>query len=87
MLHMIGYAIFGLIVGLVARFLLPGPNPAGLIVTCILGIAGGWLRGQLGRWFGWYKEGHAAGFLMSVVGAMVCFSCTGSFIKQVARPL
>ena len=73
MLHMIGHAIFGLIVGLVARFLLPGPNPAGLIVTCILGIAGGWLGGQLGRWFGWYKEGHAAGFLMSVVGAMVLF--------------
>lgn len=71
MLHMIGQAIFGLIVGLVARFLLPGPNPAGLIVTCILGIAGGWLGGQLGRWLGWYKEGHAAGFLMSVVGAMV----------------
>jgi uncharacterized membrane protein YeaQ/YmgE (transglycosylase-associated protein family) len=53
MLHMIGHAIFGLIVGLVARFLLPGPNPAGLIVTAILGIAGGWLGGQLGRWFGW----------------------------------
>ena len=73
MLHMIGHAIFGLIVGLVARFLLPGPNPAGLIVTAILGIAGGWLGGQLGRWFGWYKEGHAAGFLMSVVGAMILF--------------
>jgi uncharacterized membrane protein YeaQ/YmgE (transglycosylase-associated protein family) len=73
MLHMIGHAIFGLIVGLVARFLLPGPNPAGLIVTAILGIAGGWLGGQLGRWFGWYKEGHPAGFLMSVVGAMVLF--------------
>ena len=73
MLHMIGHAIFGLIVGLVARFLLPGPNPAGLIVTCLLGIAGGWLGAQLGRWFGWYKEGHAAVFLMSVVGAMVLF--------------
>ena len=73
MLHMIGHAIFGLIVGLVARFLLPGPNPAGLIVTAILGIAGGWLGGQLGRWLGWYKEGHPAGFLMSVVGAMILF--------------
>ena len=73
MLHMIGHAIFGLIVGLVARFLLPGPNPAGLIVTSILGIAGGWLGGRIGRWFGWYKEGHAAGFLMSVVGAMILF--------------
>jgi uncharacterized membrane protein YeaQ/YmgE (transglycosylase-associated protein family) len=73
MLSMIGHAIFGLIVGLVARFLLPGPNPAGLIVTAILGVVGGWLGGQIGRWFGWYKEGHPAGFLMSVVGAMILF--------------
>ncbi len=73
MLSMIGHAIFGLIVGLVARFLLPGPNPAGLIVTAILGVVGGWLGGQIGRWFGWYKEGHPAGFLMSVVGAMIWF--------------
>lgn len=73
MFHMIGQAIFGLIVGLVARFLLPGKDPAGLIMTMILGIAGGWLGGQIGRWLGWYQEGHPAGFLMSVVGAMILF--------------
>ena len=73
MLHMIGHAIFGLIVGLVARFLLPGKDPAGLIVTAILGIVGGWLGGRIGRWLGWYEEGHAAGFFMSVAGAMILF--------------
>ena len=67
------YMAGALIVGLVARFLIPGPNPAGLIVTCLVGIAGGWLGGQIGRWFGWYKEGHPAGFLMSVVGAIILF--------------
>ena len=73
MLHMIGQAIFGLIVGLVARFLLPGKDPAGLIVTALLGIVGGWLGGQIGRWLGWYGEADPAGFLMSVAGAMLLF--------------
>jgi uncharacterized membrane protein YeaQ/YmgE (transglycosylase-associated protein family) len=56
MLHVIGQAIFGLIAGLVARFLLSGKDPAGLIVTAILGIVGGWLGGRTGRWLRWYKE-------------------------------
>jgi uncharacterized membrane protein YeaQ/YmgE (transglycosylase-associated protein family) len=70
---MIGHAIFGLIVGLVARFLLPGPQPKGIIVTALVGIAGGWLGGFIGKALGWYKEGEAAGFLMSVVGAMALY--------------
>lgn len=73
MLHMIGQAIMGLIIGMVARLLLPGAEHVGLIMTSILGIVGGWLGGQIGKWLGWYKEGEAAGFLMSVVGAMILF--------------
>ena len=73
MLHMIGQALFGLIVGVVARILLPGSQNTGLIITAILGMVGGWLGGQIGKWLGWYKEGHPAGFLMSVVGAMIAF--------------
>jgi uncharacterized membrane protein YeaQ/YmgE (transglycosylase-associated protein family) len=73
MFSMIGHAIFGLIVGLVARALLPGRDPAGLIVTCLLGIAGGWVGGWLGKQLGMYKEGSPVGFLMSVVGAMILF--------------
>jgi uncharacterized membrane protein YeaQ/YmgE (transglycosylase-associated protein family) len=67
---MIGHAIFGLLVGIVAKFLLPGHDPGGLIVTMLLGVVGGWFGGWIGRVLGWYKEGHPAGFVMSVVGAM-----------------
>jgi uncharacterized membrane protein YeaQ/YmgE (transglycosylase-associated protein family) len=71
MLHMIGHAIFGLIVGLVARAVLPGRQHMGLILTMILGIVGAWLGGLIGRATGMYKEGHPAGFLMALVGAVV----------------
>ena len=70
MLHMIGHALFGLVIGIVAKFLLPGHDPGGLIVTAIIGMVGGWLGGWIGRALGWYQEGHPAGFGMSVVGAM-----------------
>lgn len=70
MLHMIGHALFGLLVGVVAKLILPGRDPGGLIVTAIIGMLGGWLGGWIGRSLGWYQEGHPAGFGMSVVGAM-----------------
>jgi uncharacterized membrane protein YeaQ/YmgE (transglycosylase-associated protein family) len=71
MLHMIGHAIVGLLIGLVARMLLPGADPHGLIVTAIVGMVGGWLGGVIGRALGWYAPGHPAGFVMSVIGAML----------------
>ncbi len=70
-MHMLLHALFGLAVGIVAKFLMPGNDPGGFIVTALLGIAGGWVGGQLGRWVGWYKEGSSAGFFLSVVGAML----------------
>jgi uncharacterized membrane protein YeaQ/YmgE (transglycosylase-associated protein family) len=69
-MHMIGYALFGLLVGIIAKLLLPGSDPGGLVVTAIIGMLGGWLGGWIGRALGWYQEGHPAGFGMSVVGAM-----------------
>jgi len=71
MLHMIGHAIFGLIIGLLARFLMPGGQHMGLIMTMILGLVGAWLGGLLGRMIGLYREGHPAGFFMALVGALV----------------
>jgi uncharacterized membrane protein YeaQ/YmgE (transglycosylase-associated protein family) len=71
MMHMIGHALFGLLVGIVAKLLLPGNDPGGLLVTAIIGMIGGWLGGRIGYMLGWYQEGHPAGFGMSVVGAMV----------------
>ena len=70
MIHMIGQALIGLVVGLVAKLLLPGRDPGGLFVTALVGMVGGWLGGQIGRLLGWYDDRHPAGFFMSVVGAM-----------------
>jgi uncharacterized membrane protein YeaQ/YmgE (transglycosylase-associated protein family) len=67
----LGWIIFGLIVGIVARFLMPGRDPAGFVVTAVLGIVGALLGGFLGRSVGWYREGEPAGFVMAVVGAVV----------------
>jgi len=67
----IGWIIFGLIVGVVAKLLMPGRDPGGWIVTILLGIAGALVGGFLGRALGWYGPGHAAGFLMSLVGALI----------------
>ena len=71
MLHMIGHMVFGLIVGIVAKFLLPGNDPGGIFVTMLLGVAGAWLGGVLGQLFGWYQKGQPAGFLMAIVGSIV----------------
>jgi len=71
MIHMIGQALFGLVIGVVAKLLLPGRDPGGLIVTALIGMAGGWVGGRIGRLLGWYEEGHPAGWAMSVVGAML----------------
>jgi uncharacterized membrane protein YeaQ/YmgE (transglycosylase-associated protein family) len=71
MLHMIGHMIFGLIIGAIARLVMPGPNPRGLIATMLLGLVGAWLGGLLGRALGLYPPGHPAGFFMAFVGAVI----------------
>jgi uncharacterized membrane protein YeaQ/YmgE (transglycosylase-associated protein family) len=71
MIHMIGHAIFGLIIGLVARAVMPGRQHMGLILTMILGLVGAWLGGFIGRATGMYEEGHPAGFLMALGGALI----------------
>ena len=71
MIHMIGQALFGFVIGVIAKLLLPGRDPGGLIVTALIGMVGGWVGGRIGRLLGWYEEGHPAGWAMSVVGAML----------------
>lgn len=63
--------IIGLIVGAIAKLIMPGKDPGGIIVTILLGIAGAFLAGFLGRAMGWYGEGDAAGFIASVIGAII----------------
>jgi len=67
----IGHAFMGLIVGLVARAIMPGRQHMGLILTMLLGMVGAWLGGLIGRVTGMYEEGKPAGFVMAVVGALV----------------
>lgn len=64
-------AVIGFVVGLVARAILPGTQSLGLILTAVLGIAGSFLAGFAGQALGWYANGQAAGFIASVVGAIV----------------
>ena len=71
MFGVIGWIIFGLIVGALAKFLMPGRDPGGFIVTMLLGIAGALVGGFLGRAAGWYGPNDPAGFLMSLFGAVV----------------
>ncbi len=63
--------IIGAVIGVVAKLLMPGRDPGGCIITILLGIAGSFLAGYLGRTMGWYQEGQPAGFIFSVVGAMI----------------
>lgn len=63
--------IIGLIVGLIAKALTPGKDPGGCFITMILGIAGSFIAGFLGRQMNWYGEGEPVGFLASVVGAVL----------------
>jgi uncharacterized membrane protein YeaQ/YmgE (transglycosylase-associated protein family) len=63
--------VVGLVVGAVAKFVMPGDDPGGIVVTVLLGIAGAVVGGFLGRALGFYAEGQGAGFLMSVAGALL----------------
>jgi len=63
--------IIGLFVGLVAKLLMPGKDPGGFIITSLLGIAGAITANYLGHAMGMYTEGEAAGFIASVIGAML----------------
>ena len=71
MLSLIGTIVVGLIVGLIARALKPGDDSMGLIMTIIIGIAGSLIAGYVGRALGWYQPGQAAGWIASIIGAIV----------------
>jgi len=71
MLGVLGWILFGLVVGIVAKLLMPGRDPGGLIITTLLGIVGAVLGGFLGRSLGLYGPGEPAGFLMATLGAVV----------------
>jgi uncharacterized membrane protein YeaQ/YmgE (transglycosylase-associated protein family) len=70
-MSIIGTIIVGFIVGLLARALKPGNDKLGIIMTTVLGVAGAFLARFAGQAMGWYKEGETAGWIASIVGAIV----------------
>ncbi len=70
-MHILWMLIIGLIVGALAKLIMPGKDPGGIIVTMLIGVAGAFIAGFLGRSLGWYSSGEPAGFLASIVGAIV----------------
>jgi uncharacterized membrane protein YeaQ/YmgE (transglycosylase-associated protein family) len=71
MFGVLGWIIFGLIVGVLAKLVMPGKDPGGMIVTVLLGIVGAVVAGYLGRALNFYQEGEPAGWIMSIVGAIL----------------
>ena len=71
MLHWLWVVLIGLVIGVVAKLIMPGKDPGGFIITILLGIAGSVVATWIGRAVGWYAEGQSAGFIMSVIGAIV----------------
>ena len=67
----LGTLVIGLVVGAIAKLLMPGRDPGGCLVTILIGIAGAFVAGFLGRVIGWYEPGQAAGFIASIIGAML----------------
>ena len=76
------WIIFGLIVGAVAKLIMPGRDPGGIIITILLGIVGALLGGWLGQALGMYRPGEPAGFIMAVVGAIILLGLYRLFIGR-----
>jgi uncharacterized membrane protein YeaQ/YmgE (transglycosylase-associated protein family) len=82
---MIGTIIFGAVVGVIAKFIMPGSNePKGFILTAILGIVGSLLASYGGQALGWYAEGQSAGWIASIVGAIVVLGVYGMATRSKA---
>jgi uncharacterized membrane protein YeaQ/YmgE (transglycosylase-associated protein family) len=82
MLGLLGWILFGLVVGVIAKLIMPGRDPGGFIVTMLLGIVGAVLGGFLGRALGLYGPEQAAGWLMSIAGAIVVLTIYRMLVRR-----
>jgi uncharacterized membrane protein YeaQ/YmgE (transglycosylase-associated protein family) len=80
---MLGWIVFGLIVGALAKLLMPGKDPGGIVVTMLLGIVGAVIGGFIGRMIGWYGPGEPAGLIMAVLGAILVLFIYRKAVKPV----
>jgi uncharacterized membrane protein YeaQ/YmgE (transglycosylase-associated protein family) len=70
-MHWLWVILIGLVIGALAKLIMPGKDPGGFIVTILIGIAGSLVGTWIGRAVGWYQEGQSAGFIMSLLGAIL----------------
>jgi uncharacterized membrane protein YeaQ/YmgE (transglycosylase-associated protein family) len=82
MIAIISWIVFGLVVGVLAKLVMPGDDPGGFIVTVLLGIAGAMVGGLIGRAMGFYGPDQAAGYLMSIVGAIVLLALYRMLVRR-----
>jgi uncharacterized membrane protein YeaQ/YmgE (transglycosylase-associated protein family) len=85
-MNILGTILIGLIVGVIAKLLMPGKDPGGWVIAIVLGLAGSFLAGFLGRAMGWYAEGEDAGFIFSVIGAMILLGLWRAFARKPVNP-
>ena len=78
----LSWILFGLVVGVIAKLLMPGRDPGGFIVTILLGIAGALVGGFLGRALGLYTENQGAGWIMSILGAIVLLALYRMMVRR-----
>ncbi len=78
----LSWILFGLVVGVIAKLLMPGRDPGGFIVTILLGIAGALIGGFIGRAMGFYAESEGAGWLMSILGAIVLLALYRMMVRR-----
>ena len=81
-MSIIGWILFGLVVGIVGKLLMPGRDPGGFIITIILGIAGALIGGFIGQSLGFYREGEPAGIIMAVIGSIILLLIYRMFVGR-----
>jgi uncharacterized membrane protein YeaQ/YmgE (transglycosylase-associated protein family) len=84
-MHLVLFLLFGLVVGALARLVVPGREPGGWIISMCIGIAGSFTGGLLGRGLGLYREGEPAGFVMSLLGAVLLLVVYHAFARRRLR--
>jgi uncharacterized membrane protein YeaQ/YmgE (transglycosylase-associated protein family) len=81
-MHILITLIVGLIVGALAKLVMPGKDPGGIVITALLGVAGAFIAGALGHSLGWYEIGEGPGLIASILGAVILLA----IYRAVARP-
>jgi uncharacterized membrane protein YeaQ/YmgE (transglycosylase-associated protein family) len=87
MFGILGWMLFGLIIGALAKLVMPGRDPGGIIVTMLLGILGAVVGGFVGRAVGWYQPGEPAGFFMATLGAIVLLFIYRIAFRRTTTPI